>query len=83
MDAHVGFTLMMVRWPSPWPAVSGSTLNGLTLAQFFLAWAWEENEAAETYLASAGSSAHAEVVDAYGIESNSPHGSASSWLNTS
>jgi hypothetical protein len=46
VDAYVGLAEMLRQWPSPWPALDTSTLNGLTVAQFFLIWAWEENNAA-------------------------------------
>ena len=53
VDAHVGFAQMLQQWPSPWPAVDGSALNGLTFADFHLAWAWEENTCARRCLADA------------------------------
>jgi hypothetical protein len=48
-DAHVGFAEMMRHWPTPW-AVEGSCLNDLPLPQFFLAWAWNQNEIARYLL---------------------------------
>jgi hypothetical protein len=48
-DAHVGFAEMMRHWPTPW-AVEGSCLNGFPLSQFFLAWAWNQNEIAKHLL---------------------------------
>jgi hypothetical protein len=47
VDAYVGFAQMLRQWPSPWPTMGLSSLNGLTVAQFFLIWAWEENNTAK------------------------------------
>lgn len=41
-DAYIGFTEMLRQW-SPWERVDFSTLNDLTVAQAYLAWAWEQN----------------------------------------
>ena len=46
VDAYIGFAEMLRQWPMPWPPMEGSALNGLTAAQFFFAWAWEQNTAA-------------------------------------
>src|SRR5712691_6865156 len=45
-DAHVGFAEMLRQWPTPWEADKDSGLNGLTVAQFFFAWAWSQNDTA-------------------------------------
>jgi hypothetical protein len=45
-DPFMGFCEMLRHWPSPWPFLNGSSLNGLTLAQFFLAWAFGSIECA-------------------------------------
>ena len=50
VDAYVGFAEMLRQWPSPWPAVDEGALNGLTVAQFFLIWAWQENDSARYFL---------------------------------
>jgi len=39
-DSFMGFGEMLRDWPSPWPYSKGSCLNGLTLSQFFFAWAY-------------------------------------------
>ena len=46
VDGYVGFAEMLRKWPIPWPTLDMSTLNGLTLAQFYFIWAWEENNVA-------------------------------------
>lgn len=45
-DPFVVFTLMLDGWKSPWPCLEGSRLNGLTCAQFYLAWAYGKNKTA-------------------------------------
>ena len=50
VDAYLGFAEMMRTWSSPWPPNQDSGLNGLTFAQFFLVWAWEQNRLAMTCL---------------------------------
>jgi hypothetical protein len=46
-DAYLGFAEMLRQWSGPWTDVEGSALNGLTAAQYFLAWAWEQNTVAK------------------------------------
>ena len=45
-DPYVGFCQLLDDWPSPWPALDVSCLNGLTFAQFHLAWAYGKSEVA-------------------------------------
>jgi hypothetical protein len=47
IDGFVGFKEMLRQWAVPWEANEMSALNGLTVPQFFLCWAWDENEAAK------------------------------------
>lgn len=42
-----GFQEMLRQWGAPWPEVDESSLNALTLPQYFLAWAWRENDSAK------------------------------------
>ena len=46
-DAHIAFSEMLRQWGTPWGSTDGSSLNGLTMAQFFLACAWTENDGAK------------------------------------
>src|SRR5207249_3878506 len=46
-DAYCGFIAMLQHWGIPCPGEKYSSLNGLTLAQFCLARAWEENDTAK------------------------------------
>src|SRR5690242_16176211 len=54
LDPHVGFAQMLRAWGFPWADEQNddfpSSLNGLTLAQYFLSWAWRENDVARFYL---------------------------------
>ncbi len=45
-DAYIGFAAMLRQWPLPWPEIEDGALNDLTPAQFYLLWAWEQNNAA-------------------------------------
>lgn len=67
-DSHIGFATMLRTWRTPWPSVEGSVLNGLSLIDFYLAWAWSENAAAQRYSAEANAGAadamHEAVVTA-------------------
>jgi len=42
-DPFVHICQMLTDWPTPWSYLAESDLNGLTLAQFYLAWAYHEN----------------------------------------
>ena len=46
-DAYIGFIAMLRHWGIPWPGNEDSGLNGLTLAQFYSAWAWAQNDVAK------------------------------------
>ena len=46
-DAYEGFAEMLLQWPAPWPDDPDSALGGLTIAQFYLVWAWHQNELAK------------------------------------
>ena len=46
-DAYIGFIAMLRHWDIPWPGNEDSGLNGLTLAQFYSAWAWAQNDVAK------------------------------------
>ena len=48
-DAYVGFSQMMRHWPAPWQ-IDDSSLNGLTLPQFLLVWAFNLNQIAKYFL---------------------------------
>jgi len=50
VDDYMGLVEMLHEWPSPWPSLDESTLNGLTEAHFFLIWAWHENNVARYFL---------------------------------
>ena len=43
-DPVMGFCEMLHQWPAPWPYNDESSLNGLTLAQFFLVQAYSDIE---------------------------------------
>jgi hypothetical protein len=45
-DPYVCFCQMLQDWKSPWPFMDESCLNGLTFAQFHLAWAYGQSEIA-------------------------------------
>jgi len=45
-DSFMGFCEMLRDWHCPWPYQNDSGLNGLTLAQFFFAWAYGNIECA-------------------------------------
>jgi hypothetical protein len=45
-DPYVGLCQLLDDWPSPWPYLDVSCLNGLTFAQFHLAWAYGNSEVA-------------------------------------
>lgn len=45
-DAHVGFSVWAHDLPSTWEGMEDSALNGLSMAQYFFAWAWAQNNAA-------------------------------------
>jgi len=45
-DPYVGLCQMLNDWASPWPGWEFSCLNGLTFAQFHLAWAYGHCEIA-------------------------------------
>ena len=45
-DAYLGFTEMLRSWSTPLEKVDFSTLNDLTIAQVYFAWAWQQNNAA-------------------------------------
>ena len=48
VDGYVGFAEMLRQWgPPPWLALDDSALNGLTVAQLFLTWAWDQNDEAK------------------------------------
>ena len=52
-DYYAGFAAMLRDCPIPWQHEDGirvSSLSGFTLAQFYAAWAWEENNWAEYFL---------------------------------
>ena len=57
IDAHVGFLEMLRQWGAPFPYLEESCLNELTLPQYFLAWAWNENNSAR-YCLGQGAIAH-------------------------
>lgn len=67
-DSHVGFAAMLRAWPTPWPGIQGSVLNGVSVVDFYLAWSWSENDAAQRYSteanAGATDAAHDAVVTA-------------------
>jgi hypothetical protein len=46
-DDHEYFAEMLRQWDLPWAPDQMSALNGLTKAQFFLAFAWEKNATAK------------------------------------
>jgi hypothetical protein len=50
VDGYAGFVEMLRQWPIPWRVADESALNDLTAAQFFLARAWEINNAAKYFL---------------------------------
>lgn len=41
-DSVEGFGEMLREWHSPWPYIEESSLNGLTIAQFYFSWAYGE-----------------------------------------
>ena len=47
VDGYMGFIAMLEHWRIPWPGNEDSSLNGLTLAQFYLVWAWSTNDVAK------------------------------------
>jgi hypothetical protein len=51
VDASMGFSKMLNEWPMPWPYNSMSSLNGLTLAQFYMLEAAREIELSLAILA--------------------------------
>lgn len=53
-DDHEYFVEMLRQWDLPWAADEWSALNGLSLAQFFLAWSWKRNAIAQWLLTEAG-----------------------------
>ena len=67
-DSYFGFAAMLRTWPTPWPGIPGSVLNGLSVVDFYLAWSWSENAAAQRYSteanAGAADAAHDAVVTA-------------------
>jgi hypothetical protein len=49
-DSYIGFRRMLREWGIPFPFYEDSSLNGMTLTEFYFVWAWEENEIARRCL---------------------------------
>jgi len=45
-NPYIGFCTMLEEWPTPWPALEESSVNGLTLVQYFLSYAYDSIESA-------------------------------------
>lgn len=45
-NPYSGFCAMLEDWPTPWPAFEESSVNGLTLVQYFLCFAYDSVEQA-------------------------------------
>ncbi len=63
-DFHLGFAAMFRTWPTPWPGIQGSVLNGLSVVDFLLAWSWSENAAAQPHPTEANAGAADAMHDA-------------------
>jgi hypothetical protein len=50
VDEFASFRAMFEFWPLPWKPEPDSALAGLTVAQFFFAWAWALSEWAKNLL---------------------------------